>query len=213
MTFGFPEFQTKTQQISWCWEKALLALLRADIYEWCQKTDIHGICRLLMVEVRLHSAADVTLLFLINYLFNFLFAKRIGKFIGVVGERKALIFSMWVWLVCLSVTAWFKSARMGGSIVRDRSSILCSRSSNQNLLPENCRPCWYGFHCGCVFHYQSYCGSCYSCCIRCDLALFACDCVLHWCGNGGGFFGAVFEYSGKARREGNEMQRRMFSWR
>ncbi|MEF1171972.1 MFS transporter, partial [Vibrio sinaloensis] len=37
-------------------------------------------------------AADSTLLFLINYLFNFLFAKRIGKFIGQVGERKALIF-------------------------------------------------------------------------------------------------------------------------
>jgi hypothetical protein len=29
---------------------------------------------------------------LINYVFNFLFAKRIGRFIGVVGERKALMF-------------------------------------------------------------------------------------------------------------------------
>ncbi len=42
----------------------------------------------LMVEKFGYSAADITLLFLINYLFNFLFAKRIGKFIGVVGERK-----------------------------------------------------------------------------------------------------------------------------
>ncbi|MGF1754665.1 MFS transporter, partial [Vibrio makurazakiensis] len=46
----------------------------------------------LMVEKFGYSAADITLLFLINYLFNFLFAKRIGKFIGVVGERKALMF-------------------------------------------------------------------------------------------------------------------------
>ncbi len=45
-----------------------------------------------MVEKFGYSAADITLLFLINYLFNFLFAKRIGRFIGVVGERKALIF-------------------------------------------------------------------------------------------------------------------------
>ncbi|RXQ21799.1 MFS transporter [Vibrio parahaemolyticus] len=46
----------------------------------------------LMVEKFGYSAADITLLFLINYLFNFLFAKRIGRFIGVVGERKALMF-------------------------------------------------------------------------------------------------------------------------
>ncbi|EJG1732506.1 MFS transporter [Vibrio parahaemolyticus] len=46
----------------------------------------------LMVEKFGYSAADITLLFLINYLFNFLFAKRIGRFIGVVGERKALTF-------------------------------------------------------------------------------------------------------------------------
>ncbi len=45
-----------------------------------------------MVEKFGYSAADITLLFLINYLFNFLFAKRIGRFIGVVGERKALTF-------------------------------------------------------------------------------------------------------------------------
>ncbi|HCM0694409.1 TPA: MFS transporter [Vibrio parahaemolyticus] len=46
----------------------------------------------LMVEKFGYSAANITLLFLINYLFNFLFAKRIGRFIGVVGERKALTF-------------------------------------------------------------------------------------------------------------------------
>ncbi|GAJ71299.1 LOW QUALITY PROTEIN: permease [Vibrio sp. JCM 18904] len=46
----------------------------------------------LMVEKFGYSAADITLLFLINYVFNFLFAKRIGRFIGVVGERKALMF-------------------------------------------------------------------------------------------------------------------------
>lgn len=45
-----------------------------------------------MVEKFGYSAADITLLFLNNYLFNWLFAKKIGRFIGQVGERKALVF-------------------------------------------------------------------------------------------------------------------------
>ena len=46
----------------------------------------------LMVEKFGYSAADITLLFLINYLFNWLFAERIGRLIGKVGERNALMF-------------------------------------------------------------------------------------------------------------------------
>ena len=40
----------------------------------------------LMVEKFKYSASQVTLLFLINYLFNWLFAERIGKFIHLFGE-------------------------------------------------------------------------------------------------------------------------------
>lgn len=48
MTFGFPEFQTKTQQNKKVGiEKALLALLRANVYEWRKKTNLHGVRRLL----------------------------------------------------------------------------------------------------------------------------------------------------------------------
>ncbi|KWT99479.1 hypothetical protein APQ14_14075 [Vibrio toranzoniae] len=93
MTFGFPEFQTKTPQ-----NKKLV--LRKRYWLYYALTFMSGARRqiftvfagFLMVEKFGYSAADVTLLFLVNYLFNFLFAKRIGKFIGVVGERKALIF-------------------------------------------------------------------------------------------------------------------------
>ncbi|MEC7939681.1 MAG: MFS transporter [Pseudomonadota bacterium] len=93
MTFGFPEFQTKIQQ-----NKKLV--LRKRYWLYYALTFMSGARRqiftvfagFLIVEKFGYSAADVTLLFLINYLFNFLFAKRIGKFIGVVGERKALIF-------------------------------------------------------------------------------------------------------------------------
>ncbi|MEZ9056649.1 MFS transporter [Vibrio pelagius] len=93
MTFGFPEFKTETPQ-----NKKLV--LRKRYWLYYALTFMSGARRqiftvfagFLMVEKFGYSAADVTLLFLINYLFNFLFAKRIGKFIGVVGERRALMF-------------------------------------------------------------------------------------------------------------------------
>ncbi|RTZ17986.1 MFS transporter [Vibrio aquaticus] len=93
MAFAFPEFETKVQQ-----NKKLV--LRKRYWLYYALTFMSGARRqiftvfagFLMVERFGYSAADITLLFLINYLFNFLFAKRIGKFIGRVGERKALVF-------------------------------------------------------------------------------------------------------------------------
>ena len=46
----------------------------------------------LMVEKFGYSAAEVTLLFLINYAFNWSFAEKIGELIGRFGERRALTF-------------------------------------------------------------------------------------------------------------------------
>ena len=46
----------------------------------------------LMVEKFDYTAAQVTLLFLINYLFNWLFAEKIGKIINKFGEKKSLTF-------------------------------------------------------------------------------------------------------------------------
>ncbi|NOH78245.1 MFS transporter [Vibrio sp. RE86] len=93
MAFAFPEFETKVQQ-----NKKLV--LRKRYWLYYALTFMSGARRqiftvfagFLMVERFGYSAADITMLFLINYLFNFLFAKRIGKFIGKVGERKALMF-------------------------------------------------------------------------------------------------------------------------
>lgn len=46
----------------------------------------------LMVEKFHYSVADISALFLLNYIFNWLFAAKIGKFIGKVGERATLRF-------------------------------------------------------------------------------------------------------------------------
>ncbi len=91
MALAFPQFKTAVPQ-----NKKLV--LRKRYWLYYALTFMSGARRqiftvfagFLMVEKFGYSAADITLLFLINYLFNFLFAKRIGRFIGVVGERKAL---------------------------------------------------------------------------------------------------------------------------
>ncbi|WP_229618659.1 MFS transporter [Vibrio parahaemolyticus] len=93
MALAFPQFKTAVPQ-----NKKLV--LRKRYWLYYALTFMSGARRqiftvfagFLMVEKFGYSAADITLLFLINYLFNFLFAKCIGRFIGVVGERKALTF-------------------------------------------------------------------------------------------------------------------------
>ncbi|HCG6615096.1 TPA: MFS transporter [Vibrio parahaemolyticus] len=93
MALAFPQFKTAVPQ-----NKKLV--LRKRYWLYYALTFMSGARRqiftvfagFLLVEKFGYSAADITLLFLINYLFNFLFAKRIGRFIGVVGERKALTF-------------------------------------------------------------------------------------------------------------------------
>ncbi len=93
MAFAFPQFKSTVPQ-----NKKLV--LRKRYWLYYALTFMSGARRqiftvfagFLMVERFGYSAADITLLFLINYLFNFLFAKRIGRFIGIVGERKALMF-------------------------------------------------------------------------------------------------------------------------
>lgn len=103
----FPEFQAKTPQ-----NKKLV--LRKRYWLYYALTFMSGARRqiftvfagFLMVEKFGYSAADITLLFLINYVFNFLFAKRIGRFIGIVGERKALMFE-YLGLICVFVSYAF----------------------------------------------------------------------------------------------------------
>lgn len=46
----------------------------------------------LMVEKFNYSVAEISILFLINYVFNWLFAAKIGKLIGRFGEKPVLVF-------------------------------------------------------------------------------------------------------------------------
>lgn len=91
IAFAFPSFEAKTVQ-----NKSLV--LRKRYWLYYALTFMSGARRqiftvfagFLMVEKFGYSAADISLLFLINYAFNFLFAKKIGAWIGRVGERRSL---------------------------------------------------------------------------------------------------------------------------
>lgn len=93
IAMAFPQFESHTKQTT-------KIVLRKRYWLYYALTFMSGARRqiftvfagFLLVEKFGYSVADITLLFLINYLFNFLFAKKIGRFIGKVGERKALIF-------------------------------------------------------------------------------------------------------------------------
>ena len=93
MFIGFPVFPSKVLQ-----NKNLV--LRKRYWLFYVLTFLSGARRqifvvfaaFLMVEKFGYSAAEVTLLFLINYAFNWSFAERIGELIGRFGERRALTF-------------------------------------------------------------------------------------------------------------------------
>jgi hypothetical protein len=93
MWLGFPHFPAKTAQ-----HKSLI--LRKRYWLYYVLTFLSGARRqifvvfaaFLMVEKFGYSASQVTLLFLINYVFNWFFAERIGRLIIRFGERTALTF-------------------------------------------------------------------------------------------------------------------------
>jgi predicted MFS family arabinose efflux permease len=91
MALRFPLFEAKTVQ-----RKKLI--LRKRYWLFYLLTFLSGARRqifvvfagFLMVEKFGYSAGQVALLLLINHFFNMFFAKKIGAWIGRIGERKAL---------------------------------------------------------------------------------------------------------------------------
>ena len=90
---SFPQFPSKTPQ-----RKRIV--LRRRYWLYYGLTFLSGARRqifivfagFLMVEKFDYSAANIAALFLINHVFNFFFAERIGAIIGRIGERRALTF-------------------------------------------------------------------------------------------------------------------------
>lgn len=101
---SFPQFTAKTEQ-----HKHIV--LRKSYWLFYLLTFLSGARRqifvvfagFLLVEKFDYSAASISLLFLANYVFNLFFAAKIGKIIGVIGERRALTIE-YIGLAILFVT-------------------------------------------------------------------------------------------------------------
>jgi len=70
----------------------------------------------LMVEKFGYSASQVTLLFLINYAFNWLFAEKIGGLIGRIGERRALTIEYVGLIIVFTAYAFVNNPYLGASL-------------------------------------------------------------------------------------------------
>lgn len=117
MWFAFPQFVSKTPQ-----RKHLL--IRKRYWLYYALTFMSGARRqifmvfagFLMVEKFAYTVSDIAALFLINHLFNWVFASRIGVIVGKVGERRALIFE-YCGLFCVFMAyAFVSSANWAGAL-------------------------------------------------------------------------------------------------
>jgi hypothetical protein len=91
MWVGFPHFGAEFEQTSsLVLRKRYWLYYALQFFSGARRQIFMVFAAFLMVEKFGYSAAQVTTLFLINYVFNWLFAERIGGLIGRIGERAAL---------------------------------------------------------------------------------------------------------------------------
>ncbi len=88
----FPKFkETTTQHKHLLMRKRYWLYYALTFFSGARRQIFVVFAAFMMVEKFGYTVGEISLLFLINYVFNLLFAPAIGKWIGQVGERKALI--------------------------------------------------------------------------------------------------------------------------
>ena len=91
MWVGYPHFESEHEQSNkLILRKRYWLYYALQFFSGARRQIFMVFAAFLMVEKFGYSAAQVSLLFLINYAFNWLFAERIGQVIGRIGERAAL---------------------------------------------------------------------------------------------------------------------------
>lgn len=195
MAFAFPEFKTEVPQ-----NKKLV--LRKRYWLYYALTFMSGARRqiftvfagFLMVEKFGYSAADITLLFLINYLFNFLFAKRIGRFIGAVGERKALMFE-YVGLIFVFVGyGLVQTAEWAAALYVIDHLFFALALAIKTYFQKIADPADMASTAGVAFTINHIAAVVIPVILWCDLVGFAFKRVLHWCRYGRSELVTVLKY-------------------
>lgn len=117
MWFGAPLFEGKVNQ-----KKNLV--LKRSYWLYYALTFMSGARRqifvvfaaFLMVEKFKYSVSDIAILFIINHTFNWIFASKIGRLVGKVGERSALTFEYCGLFLIFFAYAYVDSAIMAGAL-------------------------------------------------------------------------------------------------
>ena len=163
---AFPKFDTGVQQ-----HKKLI--LRQRYWLYYLLTFFSGARRqifvvfagFMLVEKFGYDASDIALLYILNHLLNLYLAPKIGRWIGRVGERRALTVE-YVGLIVVLCRIWPGGQRRDGRRpLPGRSRVFCHGHRHQDLFPEDCRSgglCRLGR--GQLFH-QPHCCSGDPCCL------------------------------------------------
>ena len=157
---SFPQFASKTPQ-----RKNIV--LRRRYWLYYGLTFLSGARRqifivfagFLMVEKFDYSAANIAALFLINHVFNWLFAERIGALIGRIGERRALTFE-YVGLICVFVAyAFVDNAYLAAGLYVADHMFFALAIAIKTYLQKIADPADIASTAGRVLHHQSHrCG-------------------------------------------------------
>lgn len=70
----------------------------------------------MMVEKFGYSVGEISTLFIINYVFNFFFAARIGRLIGKIGERRALVIEYLALILVFTGYAFVQTAELAAAL-------------------------------------------------------------------------------------------------
>jgi len=91
MAWYFPSFATPTEQTKKLLFRKQYSLYYAlTFFSGARRQIFVVFAGFLMVEKFHYSVANISALFLINYVFNWFFAAKLGKLIGIIGERRVL---------------------------------------------------------------------------------------------------------------------------
>ncbi len=117
MGIGFPQFKSEHEQTQkLVLRKRYWLFYALQFFSGARRQIFVVFAAFLMVEKFGYSAAQVTLLFLINYVFNWLFAERIGGLIGRIGERRALTIEYTGLFVVFTAYAFVENPYVGAAL-------------------------------------------------------------------------------------------------
>jgi hypothetical protein len=117
MWLGFPHFKSATPQHSHLVIRKRYWLYYGLIFLSGARRQIFMVfAAFLMVEKFGYTAAQVTMLFLINYTFNWLFAEKIGLLIRRIGERNSLTIEYAGLIVVFTAYAYVENAYLAAGL-------------------------------------------------------------------------------------------------